>query len=235
MKRLNKGFTLVELLIVIALIAILSVAVLATINPIEQTNKARDAKFKNDAGEVLGAYERYYAAQNSYPWSADNDGSGSIDNDEVDSNTNGVAFLSTDWRFGVLGFADNTVNYNGLLMATSELKTAFSGKESFKSTVRSGSEDAMYVFHSNDNNYVCFCPKANANRTGAMASQLKCLSGITAAGQSVIADGAELLNVNDDTCAMVTDTTTVTPKSTNYCALSATVANMLCVPEGTIR
>ena len=53
--KLNrKGFTLVELLIVIALISILSVAVLATINPIEQSNKARDAKFKNDAAEFLG-------------------------------------------------------------------------------------------------------------------------------------------------------------------------------------
>jgi len=40
-KTRSKGFTLVELLIVIALIAILSVAVLATINPIEQANKAK--------------------------------------------------------------------------------------------------------------------------------------------------------------------------------------------------
>ena len=55
-----KGFTLVELLIVIALIAILSVAVLATINPIEQSNKARDAKFKNDAAEVMNSYERFW-------------------------------------------------------------------------------------------------------------------------------------------------------------------------------
>ena len=69
-RAVSTGFTLVELLIVIALIAILSVAVLATINPIEQTNKARDAKFKNDAAEVLSAYERYFASQNNYPWNS---------------------------------------------------------------------------------------------------------------------------------------------------------------------
>jgi len=67
-KTRSKGFTLVELLIVIALIAILSVAVLATINPIEQANKAKDSTMQNDAAEVLNAYERYYAAQASYPW-----------------------------------------------------------------------------------------------------------------------------------------------------------------------
>ena len=43
-KIFESGFTLVELLIVIALIAILSVAVLATINPIEQSNKAKVLK-----------------------------------------------------------------------------------------------------------------------------------------------------------------------------------------------
>ncbi len=64
----RRGFTLVELLIVIALISILAVAVLATINPIEQANKARDASVLNDAAEVMNAYERYYANSQNYPW-----------------------------------------------------------------------------------------------------------------------------------------------------------------------
>ena len=65
---MKKGFTLVELLIVIALIAILSVAVLATINPIEQSNKAKDSTVQNDAAEVMNAYERYYTVKQTYPW-----------------------------------------------------------------------------------------------------------------------------------------------------------------------
>ena len=233
MKRTNifeKAFTLVELLIVIALIAILSVAVLATINPIEQSNKARDAKFKNDAAEVLSAYERYYAAQNAYPWNADNDGSGSIDNDEANDTDNNVAFLSTDWRFGVLGYSGGVSNNSGQLIATSELKTAFTGKEPFESTIAVNDNDAMYIYHSSDNNYVCFCPKANANRTGAMASELKCLNTIVAAAGDPSGDPSTLANVGDDDCAIPAD-----PDSSDYCDLGADVANLMCVPEGEIR
>lgn len=48
--------------------AILSVAVLATINPIEQSNKAKDAIIKNDLVELMSANERYYAVKDTYPW-----------------------------------------------------------------------------------------------------------------------------------------------------------------------
>lgn len=228
---MKKAFTLVELLIVIALIAILSVAVLATINPIEQTNKARDAKFKNDAAEVLSAYERFFASQNKYPWNMDNDASGTIDNGEVASGTNSVAFLSRDWRFGVL---DATGASSGQLIDTSELKTAFgSSKEPFAGTVTVGSEDAMYMFHANDANYVCFCPKANANRTGAVASQLKCLdrvedvNGVAVVTTSVLADLGDTMGAG--TCAAATD-----PKANSFCQLGTT-ANLLCVPEGSVN
>jgi prepilin-type N-terminal cleavage/methylation domain-containing protein len=224
---MKKAFTLVELLIVIALIAILSVAVLATINPIEQTNKARDAKFKNDAAEVLSGYERFFASQNKYPWNMDNDASGSIDNGEVASGVNNVAFLSRDWRFGVL---DELGAASGQLIDTSELKTAFgSSKEPFVSTVAAGSEDAMYMFHSNDSNYVCFCPKANANRTGAIASQLKCLNRVEEVNGTAPVSAAALTDLGG-TCLAAVD-----PKDNDFCTLSETTANLLCVPEGLIN
>lgn len=225
---MKKAFTLVELLIVIALIAILSVAVLATINPIEQTNKARDAKFKNDAAEVLSAYERFFASQNKYPWNMDNDGSGAINGGEVVSGTNSVAFLSTDWRFGVL---DELGAASGQLIDTSELKGAFgSSKEPFASTVTSGSEDAMYMFHSNDSNYVCFCPKANANRTGAIASQLKCLTRVETPNSADAVTASTLADIGTGNCAAAPD-----PKATGFCTISDAVANLLCVPEGSIN
>lgn len=228
-KAVSGGFTLVELLIVIALIAILSVAVLATINPIEQTNKARDAKFKNDAAEVLGAYERFYASQNTYPWNMDFDASGTIDNGEVESGTNDVAFLSRDWRFGVLNTTDPQTA-TGLLISTSELKSAFgSSKEPFVSTVEAGDENAMYMFHSNDSNYACFCPKANANRTGAMAPQLKCLDGVETVNDAADVSAHHLTNIGSDGCLAALDA-----KASTFCNLSATSANLLCVPEGNI-
>lgn len=223
-----KGFTLVELLIVIALIAILSVAVLATINPIEQSNKARDSKFKNDAAEVMNSYERFYASQNKYPWNMDTDGDGDVSGTEVAAGANNIAFFSRDWRFGILDSSHETTASQ--LISTSELKSAFAGKEPFKSTVTAGSEDAMYLFHSNDSNYVCFCPKANANRTGDVAGTLKCLTGLSGEGDTTAGDTAGLLNAGDTNCTKATATEA---KATTYCTLG-TVANLMCVPEGTV-
>lgn len=202
---MRKAFTLVELLIVIALIAILSVAVLATINPIEQTNKARDASMKNDAAEVLNAYERYYASQNAYPWNLTVGYS-------VPTTFVG-AFDSTSPNFGVVMSAGGT---DGALVQTSELKSAFESKTPFVANVLDS--DHMYVFHSNaGNNYVCYTPKANANRTASVGLTLKCLSGT--------GDGATLTSQ---------DTNCVIPNPwTN--AISATNANLLCVPEGNIQ
>lgn len=205
----KKGFTLVELLIVIALIAILSVAVLATINPIEQSNKARDAKFKNNTAEILGAYERYYASQNAYPW---NNGVGN-------TVTFGIKFStgSTDPTFGVLGMGTSL----GVLITTSELKSSFAGNEPFATSATA--IDKMFVYHNGlDSNYVCFVPKATANRmSGSTANpNLKCLDTVTPA----------LLNLGSGTCAAVPSWSDVI----NYNP-SATMANLICVPEGTIQ
>lgn len=65
------GFTLIELLVVITLIAILAVAVLATINPVEQRRKGIDVGAANAAGEFYAALERYFTTFNCYPWDAD--------------------------------------------------------------------------------------------------------------------------------------------------------------------
>ena len=209
MKIKNLGFTLVELLIVIALIAILSVAVLATINPIEQSAKARDAAFKNDAAEILSAYERYFAggaSQNAgaYPWTK-----GTEDVTQV--------LKSTDYTFGIVDVGDS----KSVLISTSELKASFQGKKPFLTDV--SADDTMYTYHNaniNDN-YVCFVPKSKANR----ALPLKCITGT--------GDNKALLNAGDTDCAAVTDwgasgVTTVNNTTQNKNAI------LMCVPEGNI-
>ena len=121
------GFTLVELLIVIALIAILSVAVLATINPIEQSNKAKDSTVQNDAAEVLNAYERYYAAQASYPWvDVTSPKTGTVD-DVVYLNSTMAGFGLCTVEAGVATPADTCTarDSQGLLLSTTELKDSF--------------------------------------------------------------------------------------------------------------
>jgi len=209
---MKKAFTLVELLIVIALIAILSVAVLATINPIEQTNKARDASVKNDAAEVLSAYERYFASQYFYPWNSTTLGVGST----VSQGTV-VAIGGTDPLFGVLG-SGGIGTTNGELIKTSELKAPFASKAYFKASVPE--IDRLYTYHNgSDSNYVCFVPKANANRTGTMATKLKCLTmGVAPA----------LTTVGTAPCAPMPSGGWSTAANL---LPSSTIANLLCVPE----
>ncbi len=191
MKIKKLGFTLVELLIVIALIGILSVAVLATINPIEQANKARDARVQNDAAEVMNAYERYYASLQTYPWTYFIGGTQLEDADEVTlrSDTYGFSICSGAANVAGLQGADATDaaagcssadEFPNLLISTSELKTSFAGKDEFED-VRDGTavNQALWtVKAANDNSiYVCYVPKAGASRTDT--SKMRCINETT--------------------------------------------------------
>ena len=171
---MKNGFTLVELLIVIALIAILSVAVLATINPIEQANKARDASVQNDAAEVLNAYERYYASRTSYPWM-------DVMNGTIASVDLPVYLRSFQIGFGLCGAAaptspgqvnscDSAVT-PGSLISTQELKDSFLSKPytTAQGAASYSFQDNLYLVKmdaANGNSiYVCYVPRAKANRT----------------------------------------------------------------------
>ena len=185
-KIINRGFTLVELLIVIALIAILSVAVLSTINPIEQSNKARDARVQNDAAEVLNAMERYYASKQLYPW-VEFAGGTPITSGQA------ITLRSDTYGFGICGDATDATDllgkaaisrganctglYTNYLIQTSELKSSFIGKDQFEA-VRSDAkpEQAMWVAKglNSDSIYLCYVPKAKANRDDL--AKLRCVT-----------------------------------------------------------
>jgi len=78
-KYLPKGFTMIELLIVIAVLGVLAVAVLSAINPIEQINRGRDTGSRSDAEQLLSAIDRYNAAQLIWPWQCASDSPDAID------------------------------------------------------------------------------------------------------------------------------------------------------------
>lgn len=63
-----KGFTLIELLVVIGILGILAAALVATIDPFEQLNKAKDANTKNILVEYLNGVVRFYTTHQAYPW-----------------------------------------------------------------------------------------------------------------------------------------------------------------------
>ncbi len=61
LKTSDQGFTLVEVLIVVALIAILAVIALVTINPFEAQKRTRDARRLKEVGTLQGIMEQYIA------------------------------------------------------------------------------------------------------------------------------------------------------------------------------
>ncbi len=158
--KFNSGFTLVELLIVIALIGVLAVALVATLNPIEQVNKAKDARYKNDAAELLAAIERYYASNLEYPWVT---AGVAGDNDEAwgsDCQAAGVGIC-------LAGNCDD----DGRLITTGELKDSFRRKEQFTT------DDDIDMLHlvkglNSDAVYACFVPQSGTNRRNAILAEI---------------------------------------------------------------
>jgi len=65
LKKNNRGFTIVELLIVIVVIGILAALVIVTYNGIQQ--KARNTERKTDIKALQGHLEAYWADQAKYP------------------------------------------------------------------------------------------------------------------------------------------------------------------------
>lgn len=63
--NLRKGFTLIEILIVVAIIAILASVVLVGLGPTQQAG--RDARRSSDLHEVQNGLELYYNRNGSYP------------------------------------------------------------------------------------------------------------------------------------------------------------------------
>ncbi|KKP80804.1 MAG: hypothetical protein UR80_C0018G0001, partial [Parcubacteria group bacterium GW2011_GWB1_35_5] len=111
----SRGFSLVELLIVIGLLGAIALIVISAINPIEQSNKARDARFKADASQMISAVERFYASNSQFPWEACS-GCTATAEDEV-------TFVTASNT--AVGLCGATCATGGILVTSNELKTEF--------------------------------------------------------------------------------------------------------------
>ena len=60
----QKAFTLLELLVVIAVLGILAVAIITALNPVKKTNQAKDSSVKSDINQIANALQAYLTSKN---------------------------------------------------------------------------------------------------------------------------------------------------------------------------
>lgn len=157
MKKISNfraGFTMIELLIVIAVLGVLAVAVLSAINPIEQINRGKDTGSRSDAEQLLSASDRFYTSMGYYPW-------------VLDANSTNKAITP------LTKIATATQTFGGdaqqMLTRLSSGGTA-EIKSSFVTRIVSSTVTALWLYFSGtdgDSTYVCFIPKSSSFRTEA--------------------------------------------------------------------
>ena len=155
----SKGFTLVELLIVIGLLGAIALIVISAINPIEQSNRARDTKYKADAGQLVSAMDRYFVTQNAFPWTT-------FDSATYPSADTAVPFASaTGQMYGLCGA---TCTVDGLLIGNNELKTEFRSRDFIKGTPTVPNQIWVgKALGSSESTYACFVPLSKSIRDKA--------------------------------------------------------------------
>lgn len=142
------GFTMIELLIVIAVLGILAVAVLAAINPIEQINRGRDTGSRSDAEQLLGAIDRYYTTKGFYPWQ-----------------TAATDVANEDLAWTTAGAVADTAATPILMLDKLSTGGTAEIKSSFVERITDATYNSMFVYNQGtqgDSTYVCFLPKSGS-------------------------------------------------------------------------
>lgn len=167
-KNLHSGFTLVELLIVIGLLGAIALIVIAAINPIEQANRARDARFNADSSQIVSAIERYYASHQTFPW-MDCSGCTAIANDE---------FSFTGAGSVGVGVCGASCTENGLLITSNEINNNYLSRDWItKPTDQgTGTQQDQKIFVGKGEGasaavYACYVPQSSSNREKAVTDK----------------------------------------------------------------
>lgn len=186
----SAGFTMIELLIVIAILGILAVAVLSAINPIEQINRGRDTGSRSDAEQIISAIDRFQAFQGYYPWT------GGVGEDFSVGADGTPQPVTTAWSITLGGNPCAVLDRLGsedtgdpLCTNTDELNLSFIQR------ISENSYNTLYIYNAGaigSSTYVCFEPQSRAFRQEAIT---RCTDGVP----------ADLTAIANQVCAGVGD------------------------------
>lgn len=110
--KTSKGFTLVELLIVIAVIGVLAAVILAVINPLQQLARGRDAGRTSTIAQLGSALQRYATSNTDYPV-VPASGNGTFMTDLVTANEIQATFTNPDYGGTLTAGCETTQNNQG--------------------------------------------------------------------------------------------------------------------------
>ena len=162
MKEINKGFTLMELLIVIGVLGILAAGLLAAIDPFEQLKKARDTNNRSAAIELLQSSQRYYATHGYLPWKKPGAGAGTYACTGTSIGRLRPATDETTYPFSAISLPPQTTSGDIYDCLTDTLIP----DGEIKSTFFQGLATTLYVYSGSKTRVgVCFVPEGKSNRT----------------------------------------------------------------------
>jgi type II secretory pathway pseudopilin PulG len=147
-------------LIVIGLLGAIALIVIAAINPIEQSNRARDTRFKSDGAQLISSIDRYFAANSKFPWMTV------------------TPTYTTEDEFGFVTASDQEVGLcgatctaDGVLITTNELKTEFRNRDFVKNGGGAAADLKILIGKEQGSSasvYACYIPLANSTKSKAV-------------------------------------------------------------------
>lgn len=158
MRHGSHGFAIIELIFVIAFLALIAAAVIFVVDPLERARQEGDRRMRADGASIVQAVNVYLTSSGRLPWAQKLDGSVAVP---------GLAWTKVTYpEVGVCG--DKSCSEGGVLVKTGALGASFLSR-------RWVTQDSHGVYiakgkNPQDSIFVCFVPESHETRksTGSL-------------------------------------------------------------------